>query len=330
MLDHDCVGLPGIGTFVAEEVPASFSDRGFTVNPPYRRLSFHSGRPEDDLLARFYALRNSVDIDAAKAIITQYLSEFKEVLKDRKSISLPGLGRLRATKENNFFFVPDQDLDIFPDGYGLQPVSLRFHQASADTEAIHADLPVFAPVMPSPAPAEPEAAVESAPVEPEHVTLETPAEPVASAPTEPEPAPAEPEATAPEAPATPAPVEPEPAAAAPEAPAEPEATTPEPAPEPELAPEAPATPAPVEPEPAVATIKAPAEPEPEPEPKPKPAPAPAPAPKPRRRFRWWIPLVVLLALAATALAVFMILVQVAPDFIDSILYTPEELRIINY
>lgn len=292
VLDHDCVGLPGIGTFVAEEVPASFSDRGFTVNPPYRRLSFHSGRPEDDLLARFYAVRNSVDIDAAKAIITQYLSEFKEVLKDRKSISMPGLGRLRATKENNFFFVPDQDLDIFPDGYGLQPVSLRFHQASSDTEAIHADLPVFAPVMPSPAPAEPEAAVESAPVEPEHVTLETPAEPVASAPTEPEPAPAEPEATAPEAPATPAPVEPEPAAAAPEAPAEPEATTPEP----------------------------------EPEPKPE----PEPAPKPRRRFRWWIPLVVLLALAATALAVFMILVQVAPDFIDSILYTPEELRIINY
>jgi len=31
-----------------------------------------------------------------------------------------------------------------------------------------------------------------------------------------------------------------------------------------------------------------------------------------------------------ALAVFMILARVAPDFIDSILYTPEELRIINY
>ena len=49
-----------------------------------------------------------------------------------------------------------------------------------------------------------------------------------------------------------------------------------------------------------------------------------------KKFRWWIPLLVLFALAAIFLAVFLILAHVAPDFIDSILYTPEELRIINY
>ena len=36
------------------------------------------------------------------------------------------------------------------------------------------------------------------------------------------------------------------------------------------------------------------------------------------------------AVAGLLLAVFLILADVAPDFIDSILYTPEELRIINY
>ena len=35
------------------------------------------------------------------------------------------------------------------------------------------------------------------------------------------------------------------------------------------------------------------------------------------------------ALLAVALGVFIILAHAAPDFIDSILYTPEELRIIN-
>ena len=40
MLDHDSLSLPGLGTFVAEDMPASFSDRGYTINPPYRRLSF--------------------------------------------------------------------------------------------------------------------------------------------------------------------------------------------------------------------------------------------------------------------------------------------------
>ena len=28
IIDHDTVGLPGLGTFVAENIPASFSDRG--------------------------------------------------------------------------------------------------------------------------------------------------------------------------------------------------------------------------------------------------------------------------------------------------------------
>ena len=42
ILEHDEVALPGVGTFVAELVGASFSDKGFTINPPYRKLSLRS------------------------------------------------------------------------------------------------------------------------------------------------------------------------------------------------------------------------------------------------------------------------------------------------
>lgn len=44
ILENDAVTLPGIGTFVAELVGASFSDKGYTINPPYRRLSFTQRR----------------------------------------------------------------------------------------------------------------------------------------------------------------------------------------------------------------------------------------------------------------------------------------------
>ena len=50
----------------------------------------------------------------------------------------------------------------------------------------------------------------------------------------------------------------------------------------------------------------------------------------RTKFRWWIPVAAVVGTAVVALAVFLILSRVSPDFIDSILYTPEELRIINY
>ncbi len=286
VLDHDKVGLPGVGTFITEVMPAAFSEKGYTINPPYRRLSFHSSVMEENLIVDFYAEKNNVPLDIAREYIFQFLAGLKDVLKERKTVVLPGLGRLRATRENNFFFVPAEDLDIFPEAFALRPVSLKSHPLIDEQVEIPFE---FKPqVAPAPQP-EPQLQPDPAP-QPQVV-------PVA----EPEPAP------------------------------EPE-DNPLPVSEPEL-----------ESDPVPEPLPAP-EPEPAPAPAPEPAPAPAPEPIPvveqeieyeeeavaKKPCRWWIAVVVLLVLAAVALAAFLILVQVAPDFVDSILYTPEELRIINY
>ena len=132
ILDNDKVSLPGLGAFVAEVVPATFSDKGYTVNPPYRRLSFRSNLEKDTLLAELYARANGVAEDIAGRIVTEFVSELAEVLKVKKTVVFPGLGRLRATKENNVFFVADEDLDIYPEGFGLEPVSLKTHQETRE------------------------------------------------------------------------------------------------------------------------------------------------------------------------------------------------------
>ena len=132
ILEHDEVALPGVGTFVAEMVGASFSDKGFVINPPYRKLSFRQREGDPDLLIDFYARTNSLDKATASRILSQFLSEMKEILKTKKYIIFPGLGRLRATRENLFFFVPDEDLNIYPEGFGLEPVSLKSHEEVAE------------------------------------------------------------------------------------------------------------------------------------------------------------------------------------------------------
>ena len=241
IISHDQVGLPGVGTFVAEMVPASFSDKGYTINPPYRRLSFYPSRLEDTLLIDFYAATNQLDPETARTYITQYLAELKSVLQERKSIILPGLGRLRATKENALFFVADEGLDIYPAGVGLRPVSLKSHVLEEEPVVIDVPPPVSGrEVEPIPQPV-----IE---VKPEEIPAE------------------------------------------------------------------------------VEVVQ-----EEEPEPKSVPEPAPEAEPEKRKRARWIVPtLVSVLAVAVVALATFIILAQVAPDFIDSLLYTPEELQIINY
>ena len=128
ILDHDTVTLPGVGCFVAELVPSAFSDKGYTINPPYRRLYFSPKQGGDTYLVDLYARDNEeVDADMANRILTEFLTEMKEVLKVKKTVVFPGLGRLRATRENHFFFVADEDLDIYPEGLGLAPLSLKTH-----------------------------------------------------------------------------------------------------------------------------------------------------------------------------------------------------------
>lgn len=208
ILDNDRVVLPGLGSFVAEVVPSTFSDKGYTINPPYRRLFFRSKPDEGDELAAFYARTNNVDKAMAERIIKDFVAELKPMLHTKKTIVFPGLGRLRATKENAVFFVANEDLDIYPAGFGLEPISLKTHQETREevsaavvglksllSETVQ-EMPVQ-PARPEPEPAvEPEPVAEPVPVQPaqepaaETKPVQEPepiAEPEPAKPSEPEP-----------------------------------------------------------------------------------------------------------------------------------------------
>lgn len=159
ILERDEVSLPGLGTFVAEEVEAAFSDKGFTINPPYRHLSFRQRVTRDNALTLLYARDNSVSEEEAEVIVNGFIRQLGAVLREKKNVILPGLGRLRATKQNNFFFVQDHDADIYPQGFGLESLSLKSLAASKDA--------AFSPIIPEeeiPVPEEQQEAAAAAPV----------------------------------------------------------------------------------------------------------------------------------------------------------------------
>lgn len=188
ILDDDRVVLPGLGSFMAEIVPSTFSDKGYTINPPYRRLHFRSKPNEGDELIRFYAESNNVDMNVAERIIRDFVIELRTILHSKKTVVFPGLGRLRATKENNIFFVADEDLDIYPAGFGLEPISLKTHQETKEevTAAVEGLKSLLAEPEAVPEPELiPEAAPEPVPeVEPEPEII---SEPEATPEVEPEP-----------------------------------------------------------------------------------------------------------------------------------------------
>ncbi len=285
ILDHDSLSLPGLGTFVAENMPASFSDRGYTINPPYRRLSFIEQESSDGLLAQLYASDNGIADQEAEAILEAFLNDLKDLLQLEKTVEFPGLGRLRATRENHFFFVPDEDLDIYPDAFGLGPVSLKSHRTIDLPDLQDVSAPAESPVSATPQAVSPES--NGAP---------------ASA-SDPEPAVAAPAHAS----------QPEPVAATPASASEPEpvAATPAPASEPESV--APAS----QPEPAVTA----------PALQPVPEAARPATTRPRRRalrVAAWAA-----GAAAAMLLAFVLVSRLAPGSTDGLLYTQEELAIIN-
>ena len=324
ILDHDAVTLPGIGSFMAEIVPSMFTDKGYTIHPPYRRLFFSRREEGDTLLRDLYAESNDIPLASAERIVTEFLAEMKEVLKEKKTVVFPGLGRLRATKENNFFFVADEDLDIYPAGFGLKPVSLKTHQETEEeVSEMVAGLanilsePVAEPVTPV---AEPVAAVV------------TPVAPVAAPVT---PA-AEPSAESAADPATPAAAPSAESAATPAAPIAPAAPPAAPA----------ATPAaePVDPwahlrkkeEPenwrAAREARRVARMEAMEKERETADGVVAEEAAPKRRSAWRRLLIALAVLAGVALlflVAYVVVARLAPDFVDRFLYSAEELEFIR-
>ena len=128
ILDHDEVGVPGFGVFYAELMPASFSDRRTTINPPYRKMLFRKCEvaPEEGAMLYGYICDEmKVTADQADVELKWCLSRIHSELDGNKICLLPGLGAMRSTSQSDYFFVSDDNLDIFPDGFGLEPVSIR-------------------------------------------------------------------------------------------------------------------------------------------------------------------------------------------------------------
>ena len=155
IIENDRVDVPYLGTFVAEMVPAAYSDRQTTINPPYRKMSFHKGEislADGRILLEKVSRETGVSLDQSGVELGWCLSRLCSELEGSKICKLPGLGVMRANARNEFFFVPDDNLDIWPDGLGLEPVAIKLSDRPAAAPAVaEKPLPELSPV-PAPAP----------------------------------------------------------------------------------------------------------------------------------------------------------------------------------
>lgn len=137
IVENDRVDVPYLGSFTAEMMPASYSDRQTTIHPPYRKMTFHKGNvslSEGRLLLDKVRRETGVSLEQAGVELGWCLSRLCSELEGRKRCKLPSLGEMRANARNEFFFVPDDNLDIWPDGLGFEPISIKVAEKAGARE----------------------------------------------------------------------------------------------------------------------------------------------------------------------------------------------------
>lgn len=118
--------LPSIGAIELQDLPATFSEDGKTINPPFRKIVFNTLRfNDDDILASLAADAEGVGLPEGKQIVKDYVAEVRAALSKEKRYEIEGVGVLSPSKTGGIEFTADPGFEAVSDSFGLETVCLE-------------------------------------------------------------------------------------------------------------------------------------------------------------------------------------------------------------
>ena len=104
---HDCVTVPGFGSFLAEQKAAIYYEENQFYFPPSKRLSFNEQlQSNDGTLASHLAKAYDTSYERAVMDTHQETIAWKEKLQKGK-LNIPNLGSLVLNSEGKLVFTPE-------------------------------------------------------------------------------------------------------------------------------------------------------------------------------------------------------------------------------
>lgn len=131
LLQNDCVIVPGLGGFVAQDCEACYVKEENVFLPPYRCVSFNQRLSMNDgLLAHEYARCKHVSFPEAQRIIECQVSELREMIARRGHYHIPGVGTLNKKNGGSYEFVPLACGIDSPEHFGLDCLDIPMRHDS--------------------------------------------------------------------------------------------------------------------------------------------------------------------------------------------------------
>lgn len=125
LLEHDCVTVPGLGSFLGNFKSAHYDLENEKFYPPSKQISFNSQiKANDGLLAKFISEKSGLNYDDSLKEIHQEVLKITLNLK-KESVLLKDIGELNLNKEENIVFNPLQTKNFLKDSFGLSPIYIK-------------------------------------------------------------------------------------------------------------------------------------------------------------------------------------------------------------
>jgi nucleoid DNA-binding protein len=122
---HNCVILPGIGAFLAHQVPAFYNAEDGIFMPPHRALGFNPQVTVDDaLLMSEYMNSCNVSCEDATTILARDINRLKSQLSSTGTVRFGELGTFTMNIKGEISFEPNENGVDDPYNFGFEPLAI--------------------------------------------------------------------------------------------------------------------------------------------------------------------------------------------------------------
>lgn len=136
LLHHDCVIVPGLGAFVAQNCSARYVEEEDMFLPPYRSVTFNPRLTDNDgLLTHHVAERNQLTYETAQKIVQEEVAEIRRKIQEKGQFAFSGIGTLCISESKYYDFKPipcgiDAPALYGLDSYYVSPLSKKKEESS--------------------------------------------------------------------------------------------------------------------------------------------------------------------------------------------------------
>jgi len=96
LLKRDGLVIPGLGSFITEDLPSKIDSEEKKILPPRKKIKFNPSIIQDDdyILANTIAQEENISLDEANKAINDEVMQILEVLNSLKTFEFPGIGKI--------------------------------------------------------------------------------------------------------------------------------------------------------------------------------------------------------------------------------------------